>query len=70
MKKYMPKYAKQEGYAVGLDRIKEYRGTVHRWKFHHAEKYNNWRKQSDLVIDKKVLQGKINAGYQFSFSAS
>jgi len=58
MEEYIPKYAKQEGYAV--DRMKEKKGTVHRWKCHHAGRYNNWCKQSELVTDKKVLQEKIN----------
>ena len=56
----MPKYAKQEGFVV--DRVKEKKGTVHRWKCHHAGKYHNWRKQPENVTEKKALQEKINAG--------
>ena len=53
MEEYIPKYAKQEGFAV--DRIKEKKGIVERWKCHHAGKYNNWRKQLELITDKKRL---------------
>jgi hypothetical protein len=68
MEEYMPKYAKQEGYAV--DRIKEKKGTVHRWKCHHAGKYNPWRKQPELVTDKKVLQENVDAGNLLSSLAN
>ena len=68
MKKYMLKYVKQEKYAV--NRVKEKNEIVHRWKCHHAEKYDNWRKQSDQVTNKKVLQEKINVGNLFAFSVN
>ena len=68
MEEYMPKYAMQEGFAV--DRIKEKKGTVHRWKCHHAGKYDNWRKQPDQITDKKVVQEMVNAGNPFVSSVT
>lgn len=66
IEEYVPKYAKQEGFAA--NRIKEKKGTIERWKCHHAGKYNNWRKQPELITDKKIFQEKINAGNLLSFS--
>jgi hypothetical protein len=47
MDKYMPEYAKQEGFAV--NRLSEHKGTVIRWRCMHAGKYNNHRNLSAEV---------------------
>jgi len=53
MKKYIFKYVKQESYII--NQIKKKKETIYRWKCYHVGKYDNWCKQSDLIIDKKVL---------------
>jgi len=47
MDKYMPEYAKQEGFAV--NRLSEHKGTVIRWRCMHAGKYSNHRNLSAEV---------------------
>ena len=47
MDKYMPEYAKQEGFAV--NRLSEHKGTVIRWRCMHGGKYSNHRNLSAEV---------------------
>lgn len=47
MDKYMPEYAKQEGFAV--NRSQEHKGTVIRWRCIYAGKYNGHRNLSAEV---------------------